>query len=409
VVVWYAWPVADGDVEIPTEEDWPELFAVDARGFGFSYGAEEIEAIRRTFDVERFRVIRDRGAIVAMAATIGLDVTLPGGGTLPMGGVTWVSVAATHRRRGSLRRLMDACHDDIDARQEPLATLTASEGGIYERFGYGTASWFRSVDVFTRTARWGGPTDIGEVWYLTDSERASHVATQWERARRLVVGEVDRSEAVTAMLLDAGSRPMGDQTRVHHLGHADGYAAYRQRAEWSTGFPAHHVTVDEVVASTPEAHAALWRTLVELDLVDRITRRRFPMDDPLPYLLSNQRAVQTTSIKDGIWVNVRDVARCFGARTYATEDALVVEVVDERGDARRWRIEGSPDGAAVRSVRSRPDLTMSRAALGALLYGGVRPSALARGGRLTAASERALARADLFFPGERPPNCQTPY
>ncbi|MFT3852789.1 MAG: GNAT family N-acetyltransferase [Ilumatobacteraceae bacterium] len=46
-----------------------------------------------------------------------------------------MGVAATHRRQGLLRRLMDACHDDIDARREPVAMLFASEGGIYERFG----------------------------------------------------------------------------------------------------------------------------------------------------------------------------------------------------------------------------------------------------------------------------------
>ena len=54
--------------------------------------------------------------------------------------MTWVSVAVTHRRQGIMTRLLDAVHDDIDARGEPLAALTASEGGIYERLGYGIAT-----------------------------------------------------------------------------------------------------------------------------------------------------------------------------------------------------------------------------------------------------------------------------
>ena len=67
-------------------------------------------------------------------------MTLPGGAAVPTGGVTWVSVAVTHRRQGLLGRLLEATHEDIDGRGEPLAALTASEGGIYERFGYGIAS-----------------------------------------------------------------------------------------------------------------------------------------------------------------------------------------------------------------------------------------------------------------------------
>ena len=407
--MWYALEMADGEVEVPTEGDWPELLAVDGRGFGFTYDPAETEHMLPTFDLTRFRVIRDRGAIVAIAASIGFDVTLPGGATVPMGGVTWVSVAATHRRRGNLRRLLDACHDDIDERGEPVATLTASEGGIYERFGYGIACSFRHVDVFPRAGTWTGPFDTGQVWYVSAGERAGHVADVWDRARVRSTGEVNRTPERHTMLLADADRPRGDLTVAHHLGHADGYAVYRQRADWGSGVPKHTVTVEEVVAVTPEAHAALWRTLLELDLVERISRRRFPVDDPLAYLLSNPRAVQTTNLVDGIWVNVRDVARCFGARTYATEDALVVEVVDERGDARRWRIEGGPEGGAVRAVRSRPDLTMSRATLGALLYGGVRPTALAAGRRIDARDTAALARADLFFPAARHPHCQTPY
>jgi predicted acetyltransferase len=403
--------MADLEVEIPTDDDWPAICAADERGFGFAYDPADIEEMRPTFDLSRFRVIRDHGAIVGVAASVGLEVTLPGGGTVPMGGVTWVSVAATHRRRGHLRRMMDACHDDIDARSEPIASLTASEGGIYERFGYGIATTFRNVSIEPRAARWAGSdaSATGPVRYATRDETLAVVEPRWERARRDVPGEVGRTRAWHEMLLATGSRPQGGKTPVHHLVHDDGYAAYRIEADWGAGIPRHEVTLNELVAATPAAHDALWRTLVEMDLVERIVMRRFPVDDPLPYQLSNGRAVHTTAWRDGVWVNVRDVRAAFGARRYATDDSLVVEVVDERGAARRWRIDGAPDGASVAPVRTRPDLTLSRAALGALLYGGTRPSALARGGRIDARDDRALARADLFFPWRRQPNCQTPY
>ena len=79
-------------------------------------------------------------------------MTLPGGRDVPTGGVTWVSVAVTHRRQGVLKQLMQAVHDDIDERGEPLAALTASEGGIYERFDYGIATRRRVVSIDRRRA-----------------------------------------------------------------------------------------------------------------------------------------------------------------------------------------------------------------------------------------------------------------
>ena len=54
---------------------------------------------------------------------------MPGGGQLPMGGLTWVSTAATHRRQGLLTQLMARSLADIDRRGEPVAMLGASEGG----------------------------------------------------------------------------------------------------------------------------------------------------------------------------------------------------------------------------------------------------------------------------------------
>ena len=51
-----------------------------------------------------------------------------------------VSVASTHRRQGLLTSMMRRQLDDVRAWGEPLAVLTASEPGIYGRFGYGAAT-----------------------------------------------------------------------------------------------------------------------------------------------------------------------------------------------------------------------------------------------------------------------------
>ncbi|MGZ6982756.1 MAG: sterol carrier protein domain-containing protein, partial [Ilumatobacteraceae bacterium] len=189
-----------------------------------------------------------------------------------------------------------------------------------------------------------------------------------------------------------------------YLAHRDGYAVYRIEEQWNEGRPAHNMRLLELVATTGDAHAALWHTLLGVDLVGVISSRLLPIDDPLPYLLTDPRALQTTALNDGVWVNVRNVAACLSTRHYGVADRLVVDV-----DGDRWSIDGGPDGAACRRVRTRPDLIMDRASLGALLLGGVRPSALAAGRRLEARNLDALRRGDAFFLTSPAPHCQTMY
>ncbi len=85
------------------------------------------------------------GRLVGGSAMISLEVTVPGSRPVRLGGVTSTAVAATHRRRGLLRLMMQAMFDEARERGEPLAGLSASEGTIYGRFGYGPA---------TRRTRW---------------------------------------------------------------------------------------------------------------------------------------------------------------------------------------------------------------------------------------------------------------
>ena len=85
------------------------------------------------------------GRLVGGSAMISFEVTVPGEPAGALGGVTSTGVAATHRRQGLLRRMMQAMFDEARERGEPLAGLSASEGSIYGRYGYGPA---------TRRTRW---------------------------------------------------------------------------------------------------------------------------------------------------------------------------------------------------------------------------------------------------------------
>jgi predicted acetyltransferase len=99
------------------------------------------------------------------------------------------------------------------------------------------------------------------------------------------------------------------------------------------------------------------------------------------------------------------------ARTYATDDSLVLDVADPfrpRGAAAgRFRLDGGPDGATCKKEKSaRPDLTLSVESLGSAYLGGVRWSTLAAAGRVTGSAE-ALRRADAMFASTPLPFCNT--
>ena len=394
------------EIRTATPDDAAAMFRADGTAFGFSYDDAEIPLLLAIKEFDRFLLAVDGGRIVGITGSYGFDVTLPGGATLPAAGVTWVSVQVTHRRQGLLRRMFEVQHRDIDERGEPVAMLTASEGTIYERFGYGIASHWRRATVDRREAQ--VRPDLrpapGSVRYIDHDEALPHIIDVWDRYRRTRAGEISRPPAWQNVLLHRRLKASGEQSEGFHLAHADGYASYRVTQVPNEGRPAHAVDVPEFIACTPEAHLALWAALLDLDLVGPITTRKLALDDALPYLLTNSRAVRTDSLTDFLWVCPRDPAAAFGARTYGTTDRLVVEA-----EGQRWAIDGSPDGATCRKVRTRPDLTTTTAGLGALLFGGVRASVLAAGRRLEARDASALRRADAFFAGDRLPFCSSTF
>jgi len=397
------------EIRTPTLDEWPAICMADARAFGSTMTPEDIEDRLKLHDIDRFRVGFDRGQIVAVAASYEMDVSLPGGAIVPMGGVTWVSTAATHRRQGLMRRVVGAVHDDIDARGEPVATLYAAEGGIYEHVGYGIGTRVVATTIDPRLTRMRDEyrTAPGAVRYVdvAGDEVVPIVSALWDRFQTQRAGETGRTREVQEYLFEDRKKAWAGRNPVAYLVHDDGYAAYRIEGRWSDESPRGNIMhLVELVALTPEAHAALWQALLGVDLVVEIRSRNIPIDDPLPFLLEDQRALRTRDLVDGVWVNVRDIPAAFGARTYRSTDRIVVEV-----DGRRWAIDGGLDGATCKSVKTRPDLVTSHGWFSALLYGGVLPSALVAGRRMTARNADVLARADVFFTTSLAPHCQEMY
>ena len=76
----------------------------------------------------------DGDTIVATAGFYRLPMTVPGA-TVDVAGVTWVSVAPTHRRRGLVTSLMQRQLTDLHEGGWVVAALWASEGAIWSAVG----------------------------------------------------------------------------------------------------------------------------------------------------------------------------------------------------------------------------------------------------------------------------------
>jgi predicted acetyltransferase len=384
-----------------TEKDLQAVAEADGRGFGRHYAESELDSLRSWIDIDRFWLAVDPidDAVLGVTGSFDFTMTMPGGATLPVPGVTWVSVAVTHRRRGILRALMAEQHRRFLDDGMPLAALTASEGSIYGRFGYGTTTVDRSVEIDRRRAvlRPDLPDTGGVRQMTTDQLRAvaPGIHRRWAERRP---GALHRDDVRWDFTLADQEWSRNGGTALFHLVHADGYASYRRV------HPDRVCEVVELFAATPEAHRELWRTLLAMDLVETVRTRSLPLDDPLPLLLTDPRQVRTTGLNDGMWLRVLDVPAALSARPYRTELDIVLDVDDpflDRGG--RFRLRGGPEGATCEPTTAPADLRIAVRALGPLLLGGQPALPLATAGLIESAEPAVLERIDTAFGTDRLP------
>ncbi|GAA3304107.1 hypothetical protein GCM10020295_54380 [Streptomyces cinereospinus] len=169
-------------------------------------------------------------------------LTVPGGAAVPAAGVTTVSVAATHRRRGVLTSMMRRQLDDIRSWGEPLAVLTASEPAIYGRFGYAAATHSLSAEIDTGRVRLSVPAgaDGVRLRYAVPAEVLGACEEVYARLVPARPGMLARRPGWERLgLLDPergrdGASPL-QCVLAERGGEAVGYARFRVRPEW--GWP----------------------------------------------------------------------------------------------------------------------------------------------------------------------------
>ncbi len=361
---------------------------------------------------ERTWVVDTGEGFVGNACIYSLDVTLPAGPdracpTIPMAGVSAVGVHPTHRRKGFLGQLIRAMHDDARSRGEAVCGLEASESVIYGRFGYGLAANLAEYSIDTRSSAFDIPAPALELRLIDRDEATKVLPGLFDLQRRTRAGEVDRNAAVWAQLLDDPPAERHGATGLFHSAGDGGYVTYRARTD-ADPFRAERTTiqVEELRGRTPDIEAALWRFVLDLDLVGRVVAKRRPVDEPLRWRLADPRQLRTTAIEDRLYVRILDPAAAFEGRGYQSEGRLVLDVLEPAasegevdGTPGRWVLEAGPDGASCRRARTGegPDLRLGVPALGSLFLGGFPASNLAAGGRIEELAPGALAAADALL------------
>jgi predicted acetyltransferase len=380
------------------------------RAFGASLPTDEELAISREItEFDRTLAFFDGKEMLATAGIFSYEMTVPGG-TLPCGGVTRVSVLTTHRRRGLLTAMMRRQLDDMHERGEPLAALYASEAPIYGRFGYGLGTYQAAVEIERSHAAFAkkGGGNLSMVDVPTAIREFTRV---WEQARPNQPGMLTfderwmRNQLTDLELHREGASP--HYRVLHQTGeNPTGFAIYRIKMDWDPSGPNGTLRLEMLVATTAEAYAALWRHVLDVDLMARVSAEMRPVDEPLRFLLADSRQPKTR-IEDGIWLRLVDVAAALAGRRYAVEGQLALRVRDAfcPWNDRQYELVGGPAGAECRSLDGAPDLALDAADLATVYLGGNRFRRLVEAGRVQELRPGAIARADLMFETDRAPWC----
>jgi predicted acetyltransferase len=369
---------------------------------------DEVETDKKVVELERTFAAFDDDRIVGCAGVYTQRMVVPGGARVPTAGVTMVGVVPTHRRRGILRELMVMMLDQAAERGEPMASLFASQGAIYGRFGFGHAAHHLELDIALDHLTWAKGTEpSGRVTLHTRDEALPVMRRIYERAieYRPAALEVDDT------WMDVGFwESKKDDERVFYAIHEDdaktpdAFAMYGIKHEWPRGLPSSEVKVRRFVATTPDSYIGMWRYLCSIDLMARVKVDLRPVDEPLQWLVEEPRALRPL-LEDALFLRPVDVAAAWSVRGYAGSGSLVVQVDDAfRPDAAGTFLLEVDDGAGTCARTDRePDLRCSANAVGSTYVGGVTWTTLAGANRVHEATPGSLARADALFRSDMAP------
>ncbi len=398
-------------IDTLSDADTEAFLRADARGFLDADPAAETVAADRAGLADR----RNIGVFEADAApgawpiaTVNAwttPLTVPGG-ELQMWAISSVTVSGTHRRRGIARALLEGELRAAASAGVPIAGLTVSEATIYGRYGFASAVPVARVAVDTRRAGWAGAEPAGRLEYIDREALKTTLAAVHEVERTQRAGQIAGWDGRWARVAGlAVGHPAPTAIRgVRYLdeaGNVRGVMAYKL-VEVPGAFRS-ELQIQHIGAVTPEALRSLWRFALQHDLVVKVTADQRPVDDPITWLVADQRAVEFT-VHDHGWLRILNVRATLAGRSYRAPVDVVLHVEDPLGFASGvWRLVAGDDGtASVTATDADPDAALDVQALSALFAGGVSATRLRAAGRLQAEPGVAARLDDAFRTAQAP-------
>ena len=384
-----------------TSDEFPKLVWADSLAFGQATDEADTERMAKTTEMDRTLVALDGDDFVATGGVLSFDMTVPGG-SLPCGGVTWISVRPTHRRRGILTSLMERQLSDIRDRGESFAALWATESVIYGRFGYGMASETTTLTIgrdFKALSH--APASSGSCRFVTREQALELWPDVYERVRLGLPGAFHRPKLYweTRQLRERGKGSTAGRFYVQYeeSGEVRGFVHYSIEHIEDDDRPDAILTVHELHAEIDAAYSALWQFILGVDLIKTITAEHRRVDEPLVHMLAESRRMYRPQ-HDALWIRILNVEAALAGRRYSTEGRVVIDVRDEFCEwvAGRYLLEGGPDGASCKRTTTSADLTLSTRDLSAMYLGGTRLQTLAAAGRVDGSRETLNDVATMF-------------
>ena len=307
-----------------------------------------------------------------------------------------VGVLPTHRRRGILRRMMAQQLRDIHERGEPLAILVSSESSIYGRFGYGIGSLQEDWTIAHEHGAFASAHEQpGRLRLIEPTEARGVLPEVYDRVAARRPGMVNYPPAMWDLFMIDQE---GQRSRVLYEegGQALGYAKFRVTND--------ALLVQELMATTHQAYASLWRFCLDHDLVSCIKAQRRPVDDALPWMLADPRRLRRV-VSDRMWLRLVDVQAALSGRRYMNGGRVLLGVRDPvcAWNERVYELDASDGGAQCRRSTETADLVLAAADLAASYLGAVRFTTLARAGRVEEGRPGSLLVADAMFTTELQP------
>ena len=379
------------------------------RAFHGRFREEDVEQERLIAEPDRYFAALEGDEIVGTAGACSTDLTVPGGRSLHVPGITAVGVLPSHRRRGINTRLMATLLDQAAERGEPLAYLWASESPIYRRFGYGMASLCAELQLSTdRSVFVPGVATGGRVRALPRDQAMPLMRPIYDAVAASRPGMIAVEDSWWTWLFHEPKRdedePLFFAVHEDDEGVPDGYAVYKVKDEWAHSVPSNELKLQHLIAETPTATSALWRYLLDVDLVATVKAWDRPADEELLWLVAEPRRLRFM-VSEGLWVRLVDIPTSLEGRRYAADGRLVFEIDDGFRPVTSGRYELDVEGGEGTCARTdaEPDLSCGVDALGAAYLGGNSFRQLARAQQVRELQPNALERANAMFASDPSP------